>query len=169
VETVILQALEAHRPCIRSNWENLLRIERMNSPLANPDTLVHLLDTTLNDVFSTLRIWSARRLHTRQQEPPCPCGRNPLLAYFSAGRQALREGLVLAQVLAPDLTAAQRDEALTCLEQAFGHIAQREIQSFCAICQFREVSDKVSPEVRPAALALPATHEHHPMQHHAPA
>lgn len=144
----------------------------MNSPLANPDTLVHLLDTTLNEVFSTLRIWSARRLHTRHAEPHCPCGRNPLLAYFSAGRQALREGLVLAQVLAPGLTAPQRDEALTCLEQVFSHIAQREIQSFCAICQFREVSDKVSPETRPTALSIAAGHEHLPVHHtphHSPA
>ena len=164
METVILQALEAHRPCIRSNWENLLRIERINSPLANPDTLVHLLDTTLNEVFATLRTWSARRLHTRGGEPLCPCGRNPLLAYFTAGRQALREGLVLAQVLAPGLTAPQRDEALACLEQVFGHIAQREIQSFCAICQFRTAPDKGSPETGLSALSFAPSREHRPLQ-----
>jgi hypothetical protein len=169
VETEILQALEAHRPCIRSNWENLLRIERINSPLANPDTLVHLLDITLNEVFLTLRTWSGRRFHTRGGEPECPCGRNPLLAYFSAGRQALREALVLAQVLTPSLTAAQRDEALTCLEQVFGHIAQREIQSFCAICQFRVEREKAGHEAKVSATPVPASHGHHHPEHTTPA
>jgi hypothetical protein len=132
-----LQALEAQRACIRSNWEYLLRLERASSPLANPDTLVHLLDYTLNGIFQGLRTGTHRRAAVRDLESLCPCGRNPLLAYFAAGRQALREALVLAQTLSPELTAQQRDDALVCLEQVFGHIARAEIEMFCAVCQFR--------------------------------
>ncbi len=137
MDTELIEALEKQRTCIRANWENLLRIERISSPLANPDTLVHLLDTSLNEVLAALRAGPPRRLHTRLDEPLCPCGRNPLLAYFSAGRQALREALVLAQALRPQLTSAQRDESLAALEMVYGQISRREIQAFCSICQYR--------------------------------
>ncbi len=137
VDTEVMRALAAHRPEVRANWENLLRLERASSPLANPDTLVHLLDTTLDEIFKDLHLWSPRRHPTRAHARSCPCGRNPLLAYFGAGRQALREALIVAQAASPHLTAEQRDTALTCLEQVFSHIERREIESFCAVCQFR--------------------------------
>lgn len=146
VQTEFLWAFEAQRPAIRANWEHLLRIERINSPLANPDTLVHMLDLTLNELFRNLRAWSPRRHHARLNEPHCPCGRNPLLAYFAAGRQALREALVVAQSATTTLTASERDEALATLDQVFGQIARREIESFCAICQFRESAEHPAAE-----------------------
>ena len=31
-------------PAIHSRWEALLRVERADTPLANPNTLVHLID-----------------------------------------------------------------------------------------------------------------------------
>ncbi|MBL9215010.1 MAG: hypothetical protein JNG83_06000 [Opitutaceae bacterium] len=132
-----LHALEAQRPQIRAGWEHLLRLERANSPLANPDTLVHLLDTTLNEIFLDLRLWSPRRRPSHLAAPACPCGRNPLLAYFAAGRQALHEALVVVQAAAPEVTPDQRSEAMACLDQVFSRIARREIESFCALCQFR--------------------------------
>ena len=169
METEFLQALEAQRPCIRSNWEHLLRIERINSPLANPDTLVHLLDITLNEIFQALRVWSPRRFSTRAGVATCPCGRNPLLAYFSAGRQAMREALVLAQAITPSLTPRQRDEGLACLEQVFGQIAQREIGSFCAICQFRTARPPAHAPARtadkPPTGALHLEQDHHLQSH----
>jgi hypothetical protein len=137
VDTEVMRALAAHRPEIRASWENLLRLERASSALANPDTLVHLLDTTLDGIFRDLHDWSPRRHPTRAHAPHCPCGRNPLLAYFAAGRQALREGLIVAQAASPQLTAEQRDTAFAGIEHVFGHIERREIESFCAVCQFR--------------------------------
>jgi len=137
VQTELLLALEALRPGIRANWENLLRIERINSPLANPDTLVHLLDTTLDEIFRDLHVWSPRRHPARAHEPVCPCGRNPLLAYFSSGRQALREALIVVESANHEHLVSQRDQAMESLDQVFDHIARREIESFCAICQFR--------------------------------
>ena len=153
VQTEFLWAFEAQRPAIRANWEHLLRIERINSPLANPDTLVHLLDLTLNELFQGLRAGLPRRHSGRVQEAHCPCGRNPLLAYFAAGRQALREALVVAQAATSTLSADDRDEALARLDQVFGQIARREIESFCAICQFRQAAELTAEPVHHHAHA----------------
>jgi len=139
VNSEIFQDLAAQRGLIRANWENLLRLERAISPLANPDALVHLLDTTLDEIFRDLPQSSLRRYPIREPEPHCPCGHNPLLAYFGSGHQALREALVMIQAGIPALDGNQRDEALGCLEQVYGHISRREIESFCAVCQFRNV------------------------------
>ena len=119
------------------HWESLLRLERVSSPLAQPDLLVRLLDQTLDDIFATLPEWSVRRHPTPIPAPVCPCGRNPLLAYYAAGQQALRETLVIIQTGIPLLTSTNRDDALACVDQVFGHIARREIEAFCALCQFR--------------------------------
>ena len=153
METAILQALAAQRPGIRTAWETLLRLERPSSPLANPDTLVHLLDRSLDEIFKDLALWSPRA-HPRSYVPHCPCGLNPWLAYLGAGRQALREALVGAQAAMPGPGHTARDEALTCLEQVLDHMARREIESFCALCQSRP-----GAHAHPAP-AGPAHHAH---------
>ena len=137
MDPAIQYALAERRLAIRAQWERLLRLERGSSPLARPDTLVHLIDTTLEEVYASLPLWSLRRHPTRAPEPVCACGRSPFLAYFAAGRQALHEGLITVQAGIPGLTAAHRDEAFACLEQVFSRIARRDIESFCAVCQLR--------------------------------
>lgn len=133
----MVTALRARRSQIRARWEDLLRIERANTPLANPDSLVHLLDWTLDEFFRTVQSLSSRRRPARPFAPEeCGCGRNPLLAYFAAGEQALRESLVLAQTEMRDLSPLARDTALSELDLAVHHIARREIEAFCAVCQF---------------------------------
>ncbi len=148
METELLQALAGRRHGIRATWETLLRLEKPSSPLANPDTLVHLLDRTLDEIFADLALWSPRA-HPRQYAPLCPCGLNPWLAYLRAGRQAMREALVDLQAASPRLTRAARDESLACLEQVLDHISRREIEAFCALCQ--------SPQ-KTRAHATPALH-----------
>jgi hypothetical protein len=88
--------------------------------------------------------------------PVCPCGRNPLLAYFAAGEQALREALILAQVAMSHLEPIERDASLLELNLALQFIARREIEAFCGICQFRSVEAGCRH-----SDALPDTHEHH--------
>lgn len=137
METNVIRALEIQRPAIRAHWESLLRLERVNSPLAQPDLLVRLLDRTLDDLFATLSGWSMRRHPPHVPAPTCACGRNPLLAYYAAGHQALREALVIFQADILILTGTERDEELACLDQVFRHVTRREIEAFCALCQFR--------------------------------
>ncbi|MEO6995714.1 MAG: hypothetical protein ABI273_19065 [Lacunisphaera sp.] len=161
METAVIRALEVQRPAIRLQWESLLRLEPVSSPLAQPDLLVRLLDQTLDEIFVLLRAWSSRRHPTRTPAPGCPCGRNPLLAYYTAGQQALREALVMIQAGTPALMVADRDDAFICLDQVFQHIARREIEAFCALCQFRIDPPCTPPPFRQisqaAALREPAT------------
>jgi hypothetical protein len=135
----LISGLEARRTDLCARWEDLLRVERAESPLASPDILVHMFRLTLGELFGSLRAGTP-------PEPPaagpdCPCGRNPLLTYFNAGRQAVREALILAQAARLPESAAARDTALAELEGAYSRIAHREIGSFCAVCQFRRPVD----------------------------
>src|SRR3954462_4663597 len=98
----LVRALRDRRAETRARWEALLRIEKVNTPLANPDALVFMIDWTLDEVFGALlRPLSSRRrpakFENHRPRPECPCGRNPLLAYFAAGEQALEEALILEQ------------------------------------------------------------------------
>ena len=132
--------MRAQRARIRTRWEDLLRAERSTSPLANPDTLVHLLDLTLDELLAAFGASEIRRRPMRHPDATCPCGRNPLLVYFASGRQATREALVLAQAAMPGLAPVDRDSAFAELEAIYSAIARREIESFCAVCQFRHTS-----------------------------
>jgi len=134
-----VRALIGRRREIHARWEVLLRIERVNTPLANPDALVFMIDWTLDEVFHTLANSQSRRRTSQSaaNRPECPCGRNPLLVYFSAGEQALEEALVLAQSETPGLSPEDRDTAFAGLKCVLREISRREIESFCSICQYR--------------------------------
>ena len=138
--------LLAQRDQVKARWEGVLRLEKMTSPLANPDALVHLVDHTLDEFFAALPVEWARQTSgaagTDQAcstaPAPCPCGRNPLIAYFSAGRQAVLEALVLGQVAMPDSAKAERDAAMQCVDRCYRDIERRELGLFCDLCQWRE-------------------------------
>lgn len=151
VQSKLQHCLESTRTDIRLAWEGLLRIERVSTPLANPDTLVHLIDSSLDEIFTTMRLWSPRRHPSAHTSEKCPCGRNPYLAYFAAGRQAMREALIMAQFQAPELSAAQRDESLLCLDQVFDRIANREISLFCTICQKHHAPERSTHTAAPCS------------------
>jgi hypothetical protein len=144
----MVNALRTQRPKIRASWEALLRAEPISSPLGNPDALVHLIDWTLDEIFSgftnplSRHRPSGNRLSAADRHE-CPCGRNPLLAYFAAGEQALQEALVLAQAAAAPLDPLERDASFSELTLTLHHIARREIDAFCGVCQFRPASSSV--------------------------
>lgn len=151
MDTAIQRALVGQRPFIHTQWEKLLRLDRGNSALARPDTMVHLIDTTLDELFASLPAWSARRHASRMPEPVCPCGRSPFLAYFAAGRQALNETLITIQAGMPELEATARDDAFACLDQVFSRIARRDIESFCSVCQFHPVLHRRGDDIAAAS------------------
>jgi hypothetical protein len=145
----LVRALRARRAEIHARWEALLRIEKINTPLANPDALVFMIDWTLDECFSTLRPLHARRRNGHLPDagvakPHCPCGRNPLLTYFAAGEQAIEEALILEQANASSIDPAQRDEAFLELKLTVRDIARREIDAFCSVCQFRPAAEAQS-------------------------
>ena len=127
---------------MREHWEALLRAEPVSSPLGHPDALVHLINWTLDEIFTAIGNPLARHRAggTRfgADEPAhCPCGRNPLLAYFTAGEQAMHEALVLAQAASAPLDPLERDASFDELNLVLQHISRREIEAFCGVCQFR--------------------------------
>lgn len=137
----IIKALQGRRAQIRARWEALLRIEKVTTPLANPDTLVFALDRSLDEIFASLG----------QPLPHKPAvgsarsdGPSPWRAYFRAGEQALLESLVLLQAEMDSLDPATRDTSFGSLKQVINSLTQREIQAWGAISQ-----QPVKPRRRP--------------------
>jgi hypothetical protein len=139
MQSALVSALRAQRPQICERWRALLHAEPVSSPLANPDALVHLIDWSLEEIFRALTTLTPRRRPGRggvlDYKPDCPCGRNPLLAYFIAGEQAMQEALVLGQSAAASLDPIERDASLAELKLVLHHFARREIEAFCGVCQ----------------------------------
>ena len=137
----VLRALQTHRTTLRHRWERLLRAAPVTSPLANPDSLIYLMDWTLDRLLDELRAPLTRkrtvsRTHTPASERAvCPCGLNPLLAYFSTAEQAIVETLFVADGDLNVLGPIEREASLGELKAVFSHVARREIESFCAVCQ----------------------------------
>jgi hypothetical protein len=124
--------LHAQRTLLKAEWRRRLRIEPASTPLANPDTLVYLMDETLTQLEALVRDRPAprwlrlRQTHLGALRSLCPCGLNPLLAYFSTGVEALDA------VLSTDgyLTG----EEISTLCQAWHFLAQSEIEALCEGC-----------------------------------
>ena len=140
VDEGVIQWLEGLRPSWKREWEAMLRAEPTLSPLGNPDTLVYLMDETISGVLKSLRTRSLRQAphDPRALRVPlqrhCACGLNPLLNYYATGEVALHA--VAAPALVADL-----DEALT----SYHLLAQREIDTLCAVCQHRGATTHCAP------------------------
>lgn len=122
--------LKGLRPLIKQRWETLLRAEPVASPLASPDTLIFLMDETLDELTAALGTRSLRAWLRHNQavvaplQGQCACGINPLLTYYTTGRLALCE--VAADKIGPAFT-----EVLL-----FYHsLAQNDIEALCGVCR----------------------------------
>jgi hypothetical protein len=142
----LIQALLDRRTEIRARWMELLLVEPITSPLANPRTMIFMLDGTLDAVFAALRRGQTPQ---RVELPACPCGHNPYLAYFRAGTQALHEALVLLQAENAKLVPAERDSAFAELDTIIRGIARREIGTFAALCQHRDREESTTNALVP--------------------
>jgi hypothetical protein len=142
VEKELLHRLQARRPEIRARWNALLHTEAATSALAHPDTLVHLLDWSLNEFFVAMDGPASRRQAAprsfEEVRALCACGRNPLLAMFQAGEQAVIEGLILCQSEDRHGSAETRAQALADVQAAVRTVAAGEVESFCSVCQYRD-------------------------------
>jgi len=124
--------LHAQRTLLKTEWRRRLRIEPASTPLANPDTLVYLMDETLMQLETLVRDRPAsrwlrlRKTHLEPLRSLCPCGLNPLLAYFITGIEAL--DVVLSSE--GYLTEAE----ISTLCQAWHFLAQSEIEALCEGC-----------------------------------
>ncbi len=140
----LVQALLSRRTQICARWTALLHIERANTALAHPDTLIHLLDWTFESIIQALELTLNRKTlavaQANSARPDCPCGRNPYLYFFIAGEQAWLEALVFTQVAMPKLEAVARDQAVAELLNVVRTLARTEVEAFCSVCQYREAA-----------------------------
>jgi len=134
----LIRELQEMRPQIRARWEALLRVERLHTPLANPDTLVYMFDQTLDEVLAGLP-----RGPVRNAGPQLTCQSkdNPMQVYFPALEQALLEALIHAQAAQPKPEARKRraspahTAAVTELRATLRRIARRDIAAFDKLCE----------------------------------
>ncbi|MDD2764374.1 MAG: hypothetical protein PHE83_10410 [Opitutaceae bacterium] len=126
---------------IKTCWEVLLRSAPPASPLGNPDTLVFMMDRTLDAFFTavtsaTPRRWLARYpLLCGSLKKTCPCGRNPFLFYYLSGEQALLAIAEKSLPAAPVMPAAEQERILSEVKLTFHYLAQHELQNFCDLCR----------------------------------
>jgi hypothetical protein len=123
---------------IKTCWEVLLRAEHPASALGNPDTLVFMMDRTLDAFYTALlsptpRRWLAHHsLLCGSLVDTCPCGRNPLLHYFVSGEQAI---LAIAAKALPETSTEALEQLLCEVQLTFHYLAQHELQNFCDLCR----------------------------------
>lgn len=138
----VLHTLRSRSGVIQGCWERLLRLESVSSALAHPDALVHLIPSSLFHVFAEIERYDGGPLSLRsaraRPRPPCPCGRNPYLMYFSAGEQALLEAGVLLQAESP--SEERRLGELAEIVRAVRAVAHAEIENFCGVCVLKHES-----------------------------
>lgn len=133
-----MQAVRRRRAAICKRWDVLLRLERVSSPLANPDTLVHMIPGALDQILAR----AAEPPHCEMtmgqavglKFPICECGNNPYLAFYIAGEQAIVEAVVWAQSESAD--RAQESDVASVISAARMY-AKDEIEAFCGICMHR--------------------------------
>lgn len=152
-----IEALDANRSEIHRRWEALLRLDRADGPLSDPDNLVHLIDWTLDEVFAEIR----RRKIFRRREPhppaiaklraKCHCGHNPLSNHFVAGEQALLEALIQLQAADPSTDHQHSSTAVVELYVAIHSIATREVELLCSMCIKHPLGRRIAS---PAMIAL---------------
>jgi hypothetical protein len=142
MQECLVVALSRRRHEIHRRWEELLRLEGEETPLANPAVLVHLIDWTLSRIFDQLRDRKTRNAGKSPRKVAalrahCACGHNPLLKLFLTGEQALLEALVLVQVGDASLDPSHRDTAVAELYLVINDTALREIDALCSVCRNR--------------------------------
>ena len=134
------EEMRERRTTIKDAWERRLRRESVTSPLANPDTLVMMMDSTLEEFFDAVERDSRQtapheRHHRARESTGCLCGLNPLLAYFRT------LGATICAIAASSKGPCGNggiDQKFQCLGRAMDilrEIARRDIAAFCAVCQ----------------------------------
>jgi hypothetical protein len=131
MEEDVWRQLRARSAQIDARWEMLLRGERVRTPLANPDALARLIPWAREEILEHAPIQADDPAHN----VTCLCGRNPFIAFYTAGEQAILEALVQVQCETAPLEASVRDRTLARLHTSIRAVKQREVAQFCLLCQ----------------------------------
>jgi hypothetical protein len=129
----LFRDLDARRPAIHENWVERLRAAPFGNALAHPETLIHMMNDSIEQVFREIAARPSAAARRRLAALPtglCRCGMNPLLTYFSTGALAFQH--TLAQCADAHPVALSDAEEV---EGALIRVARREITVFCAMCR----------------------------------
>lgn len=147
MQSQLVQDLRQQRKRIRQRWETFLRLERVASPLANPDTLMFGVERSLEEIFAALRRPRPPGKGCGPAEAECGCGRHPLRAYYRAGEQAVLEALVLSQARRAPLAAAARDREFAEVKAVVARLAHRDVAALAKVCQLAPAREKPLDEI----------------------
>ncbi|MGH7997608.1 MAG: hypothetical protein ACREFX_14770 [Opitutaceae bacterium] len=141
MDASLLQELRDRRSSIRKVWLTLLRAGPVATPIGHLETLSHMIDRTLTEVFAELSRGAAASgagpSHTYDEiRRECSCGRSPLLEYFLAGERAILEALVQVQAARARSDGAGNRTEVAELYLTLRGIARREVRTFCSICAY---------------------------------
>jgi hypothetical protein len=112
--------------------------------MATPDTLAHLMDWAFDRISAELTRTPLKGRHT-VRAAICPCGLNPLLAFFITAEEVLVEALFLEDLPCQALPSKAREMALAHLRDCVRRVGVREIEAFCAVCRQRERLEQLAP------------------------
>lgn len=95
------------------------------------------MDWTLERFFAEANHPPRRHLRPVRMEVDCPCGLNPLMAYFVTAEDALLELFFLGGKEGLELDSSERVQELAQARDALHRVARQELEAFCAVCQHR--------------------------------
>ncbi len=132
VNPTVFTALRARCETIDQRWHALLHEQHARQPLARPLGLAFWIPKALQRIFGYLEHAEPVDGIGSLQDFGCSCGTNPYLAFYSAGEQALLEGLT---AVLPDGAPAEEEQRLRrCVQCALSRLALRDIEQFCRVC-----------------------------------
>jgi hypothetical protein len=119
--------------------------------MANPDSLIYLMEWTLNELFARLRneatdpVASEGRISRDDRVAAiCDCGGNPFLSYFGSVRKAVLTWAGSTHSPIANLSGEERSRCVDEILSALEVIAKREIESFCSVCQYRRIDKSLA-------------------------
>jgi hypothetical protein len=104
MDIALVTQVYASRIGIAADWMHLVREGPKGNPLAEPETMVHLVVPSLDRVLQGLQRQPAEspragELADIAWPPPCECQRNPYREFYICGEQALARNLLVKEFL----------------------------------------------------------------------
>ncbi len=124
--------LDRHAARVLARWRERLRALPPSSALANPDLLTPLMAPALARVRQEATDTRGAPL---AEPASCPCGLNPLLAFYLTGECATMDVLWSHADALLNLAPRERERVCATLNQAWRRVAADEIALFCSVCQ----------------------------------
>jgi hypothetical protein len=134
---LLLRSLGVRQHKILHAWETLLREQKVTTPLAHTDILVHAMESTFAAVMENMLRGDVVVSASLDSEwpPSCACGKNPFLTYYLTAEDAFCNALVDLQDQMCQQDFRQRAMELRRLRWVIRELARPDIEAFGSLCQ----------------------------------